>query len=221
MPGSGVHYLPIDGTVLLLLGLSLVLLFLLTVLRVIKYAYTRIGLAPQYFFAVMVLTLAGSYVNLPMFMVSDTAGPSHDGVSGTIVALNVGGGLIPILLSGYLTIRNGIYKNAAIGTVIVAAVCYVLAEPVPGEGIAISVFYPPVITAATALLLSRTHAAPLAYICGSLGTLIGADLLNLGLLSGLGAEVMSIGGAGTFDAIFITGLMAGLLASIGMRRRTA
>ena len=68
-------------------------------------------------------------------------------------------------------------------------------------------------------MLSRAHAAPLAYIAGSLGTLIGADLLNLPLITQMEAPVMSIGGAGTFDAIFLTGLLAGLLASVGARRR--
>jgi uncharacterized membrane protein len=218
MHDAGIHYFPLTGPFLLVLLLLVALWFVLAVLRVLKYAYARIGIAPQYFFAVMVLTLVGSYVNLPILVITDPRGAALGGVSDTIVALNVGGGVIPIVLSVYLTIRNRIYKKAVIGTLIVAAVCYVLAEPVPGEGIAISVFYPPIITAVTALLLSRTHAAPMAYICGSLGTLIGADVLNLGLVSGLGAPVVSIGGAGKFDAIFITGLLAGLLASVGMRR---
>jgi uncharacterized membrane protein len=52
----------------------------------------------------------------------------------------------------------------------------------------------------------------LAYISGSLGTLIGADLLNLNNIQGLGAPVASIGGAGTFDGIFVTGILAVLLA---------
>jgi uncharacterized membrane protein len=65
-----------------------------------------------------------------------------------------------------------------------------------------------------ALLLARQHAAPLAYIAGSLGTLVGADLLNLNRLQGLGAPVASIGGAGTFDGIFLTGILAVLIAGI-------
>src|SRR5260221_475610 len=92
-----------------------------------------------------------------------------------------------------------------------------LGVPVPGVGIAIPVFYPPAIAAIVALSLSRRYAAPLAYACGSLGTLIGADLMNLGRMRGLGAPVMSIGGAGTFDGIFVVGLMAVLLAAIVSR----
>ena len=65
-----------------------------------------------------------------------------------------------------------------------------------------------------ALLLSLKRAAPLAYIGGSLGTLVGADLLNLGRVQGLGAPLVSIGGAGTFDGIFLTGVLAVLIASV-------
>jgi uncharacterized membrane protein len=83
---------------------------------------------------------------------------------------------------------------------------------VEGVGIAIPVFIPPLVAASTGLLLSPQHAPALAYIAGSLGTLIGADLLNLDKLHGLGAPVVSIGGAGTFDGIFLIGLIAVLLA---------
>ena len=44
--------------------------------------------------------------------------------------------------------------------------------------------------------------------------MIGADLLNLDKIRGLGAPVVSIGGAGTFDGIFLTGIVAVLLASL-------
>ena len=76
-------------------------------------------------------------------------------------------------------------------------------------------------TAVVALLLSREFAAPLAYIGGSLGTLIGADLTNLDKVRGLGAPVASIGGAGTFDGIFLTGILAVLLAGLYHHRQRA
>jgi uncharacterized membrane protein len=44
--------------------------------------------------------------------------------------------------------------------------------------------------------------------------MIGADLLNLGSIHGLGAPVASIGGAGTFDSIFLIGIVAVLIASV-------
>jgi uncharacterized membrane protein len=103
----------------------------------------------------------------------------------------------------------------AIATAIVAAVVHSLAHLVPGVGIAVPIFAPPLVAAAAALLMSRQLAAPLAYVSGSLGTLIGADLLNLGKLAGLETPIASIGGAGTFDGVFLTGIIAVLLAGLG------
>src|SRR3974390_720704 len=71
-----------------------------------------------------------------------------------------------------------------------------MANPVPGLGIAVPVFMPVLVTAIVAVILSREESAPLAYISGSLGTLIGADLTNLDKVRGLGAPVASIGGGG-------------------------
>ena len=96
-----------------------------------------------------------------------------------------------------------------------------LANPVPGVGIAVPVFIPAVVTAVVSLLLSRINTAPLAYISGSMGTLIGADLTNLDKVQGLGAPVASIGGAGTFDGIFLTGILAVLLAGLYHPRQAA
>src|SRR5207342_1043424 len=90
-----------------------------------------------------------------------------------------------------------------------------------GHRIALPVLVPALSAAFVALLLSRAYAAPLAYIGGSLGTLIGADLLNLDKLQGLGAPIASIGGAGTFDGVFLTGVVAVLIASLSRPRREA
>jgi uncharacterized membrane protein len=139
---------------------------------------------------------------------------------GTVIAVNVGGALIPGLMSLYLALRYQLLWKGMLATACIAAVCYHLAEPVRGVGIALPVFVPGLTTAIVALLLSRERAAPLAYIGGSLGTLIGADLLNLGEIQGLGAPMASIGGAGTFDGIFVNAVLAVLIASIpGMFRR--
>jgi len=230
----GIHYYPLTLPFLLAwLGVLTALSFLV-VLRVLQFAYAQLGIAPRYFFTWLFASLAGSYVNLPIMRFSPEQMtrlqeipfygvpyviPSVETWPGTVLAVNVGGAIIPVLLSLFLIVKNGLYRMAAWGIAIVSLACYVLAEPVPGLGIAIPVFYPPVIAAIVALLLSRRYAAPLAYACGSLGTLIGADLMNLGNIRGLGAPVMSIGGAGTFDGIFVTGLIAVLLAGIVSRRK--
>jgi uncharacterized membrane protein len=45
-----------------------------------------------------------------------------------------------------------------------------------------------------------------------MGTLIGADLLHLREITKLGAPLASIGGAGIFDAILLSGIIAVLLS---------
>jgi uncharacterized membrane protein len=91
---------------------------------------------------------------------------------------------------------------------------------VAGIGIAVPVFVPVVATAILALVLSsREYAAPLAYIGGPMGTLIGAGILNLDKIGSLGAPIASIGGAGTFDGIFLTGILAVLLAGLASPSR--
>ena len=135
----------------------------------------------------------------------------------TVIAVNIGGAVIPTLLSLYLLLKNRIWSSAAVATLVMTFVCYSLAQPVPGIGIAIPSLVPPIIAATVALLVARANVATVAYVSGSLGTLIGADLLNLGKVQGLGAPVVSIGGAGTFDGVFLTGILAVLLASFSAK----
>jgi uncharacterized membrane protein len=133
---------------------------------------------------------------------------------GTVLAVNIGGAVIPTVMSIYLLIRYQLWLKGAIAIAVIAFIIHSMATPVPGIGIAVPVFAPVVATAIIAFILSREYAPPLAYIGGSLGTLIGADILNLDKITGLGAPVASIGGAGTFDGIFLTGILAVLLAGI-------
>jgi uncharacterized membrane protein len=137
----------------------------------------------------------------------------------TIIAVNVGGAVIPAILSLYLVAKNRLYGRGLLGIAIVTTIVHLMAHPVKGVGIAEPTFIPPLIAAGVGLLLSRQYAAPLAYVSGSLGTLIGADLLNLGKIQGLGAPIASIGGAGTFDGIFLTGILAVLLAAMFSGKR--
>jgi len=226
---SQLQYLPLAlPHFSLLIGIFLVLITWVEV-RALRLAYMRIGLGSQAAFLLLLTSLAGSYLNIPVARL-----PEHRIMSGqevpffgvhyvipvvvewpaTIIAVNVGGAVIPGLLSFYLLVRNRLWVRGLLATAGVAVVCHMLAQPVPGLGIALPVFVPPASAAIVALLMSRRYAAPLAYIGGSLGTLIGADLLNLDKVQGLGAPVASIGGAGTFDGIFLTGILAVLLASI-------
>jgi len=189
---------PLILVLLILLGL---LIFLFEI-HILTYAYRKVGVHPRYAFAVMLLSLLGSHVNIPLYTVT----------TGTVVALNVGGALIPILVSLYLVTHTRMFGRMLIGTALVAAIVHSLAYVVPGAGIAVPMLIPPLVAAGVALLLAFRRAPPVAYVSGSMGTLVGADLLNLGQIGRLGAPVVSIGGAGTFDGVFLTGILAGLLA---------
>lgn len=227
MHPSSPHFLPLTLPFFLGLAVLVGLLIALIEIGLLEYAYAKIGINRRYVFAILLLSLLGSYINIPIAQLPDEQVVIGHNVTyfgmqyvvpvvrewpGTIIAINVGGALIPTLLSLYLMVKNRLYAQGLAGVVIVAGVVYWLAEPVRGMGIAVPTFIPPLVATGTALILGRRSAPPLAYIIGSLGTLIGADILNLNKIQGLGAPVASIGGAGTFDGIFVTGILAVLLS---------
>jgi len=229
------YYFPLALPFLLILGFLFVFLMALIELGIVEYAYAKIGIGRRHMFALIILSLLGSYINMPVAEL-----PAKEVISDhqitfygmryiipfvvdwprTIIAVNLGGAVIPTILSIYLLIKNKLYLMGFLSVIIVTIVIHYLAHPVRGVGIAVPIFIPPLVTTAVALLLSREYAAPLAYIAGSLGTLIGADLLNLGRIEGMGAPVASIGGAGTFDGIFMNGIFSVLLASLMTRERS-
>jgi len=228
------HYLPLTPGLFGILVLLFAGLIILIQLRVLRYAYMKLGLGPGMAMLLLFGSLLGSYFNIPITVLPGRSIRSGEIVDffgmryvvppvtawpGTVLAVNVGGAVIPTLMSTYLVLRYHLWMKAAIAVAVIAIVIHSMATPVQGVGIAVPVFAPVVVTAILAFLLSREYAAPLAYIGGSMGTLIGADLSNLDKISGLGAPVASIGGAGTFDGIFLTGILAVLLAGIASPER--
>ncbi len=135
--------------------------------------------------------------------------------------MNLGGALIPVLFCGYLVLRYGLTVQALAAIGLVTWLAHAVAHPLRGIGVAM----PPLVAAAgaaiAAVLLDRANAPRTAFLAGTLGTLIGADLLNLGNVNLLGAPVVSIGGAGTFDGVFVTGIAAVLLAGFQSGRPAA
>jgi Predicted membrane protein len=230
---SQVHYLPLTPGLFSILVLLFVVLLILIQLRILRYAYMRLGIGPGMALLLLFGSLIGSYFNIPITVLAGPAVRSGQVVEffgmryiapvvawpGTVLAVNVGGAVIPTLMSAYLMFRYQFWLKATLVTAAIALVIHSMATPVPGIGIAVPVFAPVMTTAILAFLLSREYAPPLAYIGGSMGTLIGADLMNLDKITGLGAPVASIGGAGTFDGIFLTGILAVLLAGVASPSR--
>jgi len=231
MQMSQMHYLPLTpGFFTILIGFF----FIVLVLRSVRYAYESLGVSSGTAILLLFGSLVGSIFNIPVaelppeHVVSDQVVdffgmryevPVVSHWPGTVIAVNVGGAVIPTLMSIYLLIKRDLWVKGILATAVVALVIHWMANPVPGLGIAVPVFMPVLVTAIVAVMLSREDAAPLAYIAGSLGTLIGADLTNLDKVRGLGAPVASIGGAGTFDGIYLTSILAVLLASLYSRPR--
>ena len=193
---------PVAAQLLLLLLLAFGVLVVVLEIRALSYAYRAIGISPRYVTAVLLFTLLGSYVNIPLIA-----------ARGSVVAINVGGALIPVLVSLYLYARTRRRGRMLVAIAIVAFVVHQLATVVPGVGIAVPMLIPPLTATGVALLLAFSEAPSVAYVAGSLGALIGADLLNLPRITAISAPVVAIGGAGTFDGVFLTGILAGLLAA--------
>lgn len=227
------HYIPLAAPFFVALFLFFVFIVVLIELRVIEYTFEKAGVDRRHVFGFLLGSFFGSYINIPVAQLPPEQMVAHRIIdffgmqyvipvvtqgSGTVIAVNVGGAVIPVILSLYLLVKNRLYLKSLLAVGVVTVIVHRMAYPVPGVGIATPSFVPPLVTAIAALIISRQQAAPLAYIAGSMGTLIGADLLNLGKVQGLGAPIASIGGAGKFDGIFLTGIVAVLIASMVGRK---
>ncbi|SMF94460.1 Uncharacterized membrane protein [Methylomagnum ishizawai] len=210
----------------LFMGLLLWLVFSIN-LGLIALSFEKLGLDPDSAFTLLLTSLLGSAINLPLFSLKADP-PRHDidllyhgllrrpllPFTGRIqIAVNVGGCLVPVFFSGFLLRHAAIPPlHVLAATAAVAAISYALSRPIPGVGIGMPMLVAPVSAALLAVWLGGEYRAALAYISGSLGVLIGADLLRLKDVRAMNAPMASIGGAGTFDGIFITGLVAVLLS---------
>jgi uncharacterized membrane protein len=135
----------------------------------------------------------------------------------TVIAVNVGGCLIPTGLAVYeLPHLVAAGTQTVFALAIVCAInciaCYLMARPVAGVGIMIPGLVPPLISAALAIVLAPDKAAAVAFVAGVTGPLVGADLLHLKDIQSSGVGMASIGGAGTFDGIVLSGVIAAYLA---------
>jgi uncharacterized membrane protein len=226
--------------------------------NLVQTAFQSLGLSPAGALFFLIASLVGSMINIPLnrqdITIEDPRNQQLNPmmrrlmpylhyyppmVTEQVVAVNIGGAVVPIIFSIYLLLQpNTHVVQAILATVLVAIIAKLLARPVPGVGITMPAFLIPIIAAGLAfILLGGTRgAAPVAYIAGALGTLIGADVLNLPqvLRGGLLAagprymwpfmppraqpdqavskpQMLSIGGAGVFDGIFLTAVVAAFL----------
>ncbi len=202
MQVSSFHYLPLAPLFFFALVVIFGLLLAALQIGILGYAYEKMGISGGWVTGLLLASLIGSYINIPVAELpgKQSTGQQEFTVFGmhyvvpvvqdrpdTILAVNVGGAIIPTLLSLYLMWKNEIFLRGTLGLLIVAIAVNHLAQPIAGKGIAVPIIVPPLLAALVGTLLSRRAAAPVAYVAGSLGTLLGADLMNLHVLSELGA----------------------------------
>jgi len=214
-------FAPLGCLAAVLLFLSIPLILGLFFLNLLTFSFGELGLSPSTAIAVILLMLVGALINLPLTrrrvqytMPTNVRGLfSQPQTQYSGVAVNVGGAIIPLCLCLYLTRIVPSLWQIGMATLVMALVAKAIARPVPGRGIVLPMFIPPVLSALLAVLLARDFAAPCAYIAGTLGTLLGADLLNLHRLKDF-PGIVSIGGAGVFDGIFLVGIVAVFLTAL-------
>jgi uncharacterized membrane protein len=190
----------------------------------------KLQLSPATALALVIAIMVGGFVNIPLrrFARDEEVAVHPLAIFGfhdvwprmrrtrreTVIAVNVGGCLIPAGLALYELLQ---LDPPALFAVAVAAganiyACYRMATPLPGVGIALPALVPPLIAAALAMLLAPAQAAPVAFVAGVAGPLVGADLLHLKDIRATAFGIASIGGAGTFDGIVLSGIVAAYLA---------
>lgn len=219
-------YLPVSVLLFLLFLLLLPFIWLVVTIDVVEIAVAKLGFSSEVALVLFLAVLVGSTINIPLYQVESITPimpdfhdlwlrqfwgiPLHKVRQKTIIALNVGGGLIPILLAIYEFTRcNPV--DILLVTTIVTIISYHSAQIVPGIGIQMNAVIAPLTAAFSAMLIAGTLVSSVAFAGGILGTLIGADLLHLKEIERMGAGVLSIGGAGVFDGIAMCGLFALLL----------
>lgn len=217
-------FLPVSIAIFLFLIILLPILLVFLYVGVLDIAFSKLGLSPSMAMLILFLSLIGSSINIPIkrSQVVETDGEdlpeffrnfwgiSFPKIRERVLAVNFGGAIVPLLLSIYL-LSKAPFLSTLIATCGVAIVAKALSKPVKGIGVTLPAFIPPIVSALFAIGIAQPNPAPCAYVSGVLGTIIGADILNLHRIERMGTGVMSIGGAGVFDGIFLVGIFAVLL----------
>ena len=228
-------YNPFSNLITTFIVFILIIVFVLVFIGLIGTAFSRIGFSSREVTILFLATFAGSFINIPIatleshepvltnafvrvYGMTYRIPPISEESKKTVIAVNLGGALIPIAVSMYLLFKfPDIIPFAALGVLVVSFISHLVSKPVKGVGIVSPALISPIAAAIFSIAISvefliANETFVLAYVCGVLGTLIGADISNLGKIKRIGAPIASIGGAGTFDGVFLSGIIAVLLA---------
>lgn len=209
----------IFGIIAIILAIPFLLLF--GFFNVVANSFESFGLAPGMAIVILLSMLIGSFINIPIgkrrlveveerrfFGLVRSSRMQAQGLS-----INVGGAIIPIGLAVYLLPQVPL-EDVALASLLMIIICYAVARVIPGKGIGVPVLFPAFFATLFALVLAFDEAAPVAFIAGVVGVIVGADVLHLPKVMRENQGIMSIGGAGVFDGIFLIAIIAAFLAGL-------
>jgi uncharacterized membrane protein len=204
-------FFPVGCLILVLFVLFLPFLFLLLFFHVITFGFEQLGFSPEATILILALILFGSMINIPITKrkMMRVERPSFFGffkkhsLEYQGISVNLGGAVIPVLISLFFLAKIPL-RPTLIAIGLMTLVSYGLARIIPGRGIVIPAF---------AFVLVPEFAASVSFVSGVLGILIGGDILNLRKARKVSPGMLSIGGAGVFDGIFLVGIVSVLLTS--------
>jgi len=211
-------FLPMAIVLFLLFLIALPFLLIFGFFHIVTVGFENLGLSTETTLAILLLMLIGSLFNIPLGQrgIMEVEQTSFFGLVrrrkmiATGISINVGGALVPAALAIYFLSQVPL-KPALIATGVMIAISFFSARYVPNKGITVPILIPAILAAITAYIVSSEHMAPIAFISGVFGMLVGADLLHLLRVRGA-MGILSIGGAGVFDGIFLIAVISALLA---------
>ncbi|MFA5253917.1 MAG: DUF1614 domain-containing protein [Methanoregula sp.] len=223
---------------LVIIGLVVIVVPLLF-LGLVGSAFTNlVGLSWITATALVILILICSLVNIPVWKVRKEtirmphgeAGQFPDaftptevgGMWETSIAVNLGGAIIPVAMACWLLYRassvmtgDTLYLQVAAAILVVAAIAYVTTRPVLGLGLRVPLFVPGLTALLCGILFAQglgLTAGVIAFVSAVFGILLGANLAHLPHVGDLEVPQVSIGGAGTFGAVFIGCILSAIIA---------
>jgi uncharacterized membrane protein len=227
---------PLSVFAIILLIALVVILVPLLILGIIGAAFTRLGFSWISALAVVLLMLFGSFVNIPIYhirrdmirvsndetSVFDVCVPCKNGqVWDTILSLNLGGAVIPVIVSLYIMYQAiqitglSLVFTVCAGITVVATITFFSTHPVTYKGIQVPLLIPGLTALLVSLLLAGgtgLTASVTAFVSGVTGVLLGGNIAQLNRIQDLQIPEVSLGGIGTFGSIFLCCILPALVA---------
>ncbi|MEM1626728.1 MAG: DUF1614 domain-containing protein [Sulfolobaceae archaeon] len=130
----------------------------------------------------------------------------------TIIAINIGGAIVPLLVSFLLLSTFKEFNLLKILVIIILSTIFSnkTSKVIAGLGVIANPYLSPILNGTLSFILFQQQLSliPIStYIATVIGAIVGADLLNLKKIIETRPQLISIGGLGTFDGIYVSGLI--------------